>query len=661
VALLLSLLLCASSSAAAHARFPLPLALAVGLVSAAGRVYPHAHLAPDEHAAPPTESSSASASPPDDSRPPPLLRPPTLRERADRYCANPPFGVFEEAVAPAPGLRLAHVSVLVRHGDRSAIHPLPAGPGRAQTHAPTFLCEEPGGDESRSLLGAFELFRSTRACVADGDCSHEVRLDAAMDARTTASSSSSSSAANNRSGSPSAAALDDLPPLIAERDTALVHWGTPRAPGEVCAPGELSTVGWRQARRLGLALGRAYGDLLRGQGAAGGSNTSVPLFVSSTDYGRTALTAGSLALSLLQEASEGPKGGNPAEGPLPPTHPIRPDRLPGLAPLPLRMHVVPRREDPTLWPKTTSVCARAGAMQRRDLEPMFRYAKLVDGVAGRVAEAAGVQVDAVPLTEELADDLFARQCHGIPLPCWAESNRTTAGSAGAGGVGQVCLSSDDASTVLRQGDALYISRFTNRAVRLLTYPLLRDMLKIMRRAANGAAGAPRVAVRAAHDTVISPLLATLGAMDGMYGWPNYASRVAFEVWEGGGGEWSGAHLVRLLYNGVDFTRFLACARNVSPGGAARPRPPQQRPGQGKGKGKGQMPSSSSSSSSSYACLLTDLEAQVEALLGPPSSSPPLRTWEEACAAPLDEKEEDARAEERARDAEQEKIAREQGL
>jgi len=91
---------------------------------------------------------------------------------------------------------------------------------------------------------------------------------------------------------------------------------------------------------------------------------------------------------------------------------------------------------------------------------------------------------------------------------------------------------------------------------------------------------PHVVLRAAHDTVIYPLLATLGYHPGKQ--PGYVSRVTMETWRAGAvvrgkkgtgkSGWSGRgradlrageSYVRVLYDGVDITPHLPCARDTA--------------------------------------------------------------------------------------------------
>jgi hypothetical protein len=514
----------------------------------------------------------------------------------------------------------------VRHGDRSNIGKLPGAPRAG------FVCGEPSAARAARAVEDLRPFRSSVACLDAG-------------------------------GAGSTCEGVGGPPLGAKFDNALPAWGRARAVGEACSVtegGELSSVGWAQLHAVGGSLARAYRALL----AAPMDARRPPLHVHSTDTGRTAWSAAALVNGLLSEllpergvgeaallaaaAAAGGGGGGDArqrasaslnsagEASPQPLSWSAPAALPtGLAramahnrslaillqgvtapsgagavvpglELPLPLHLLPRDEEFMLWPKKAQMCPRAAVMQFRAEEDIFQHQVLPADVSARIAQLARVSEGDVPTTEECADDLLTRRCHAHPRPCWGASG---------------CLASSDEAAIIKRCDEGYRYRFSNEVTRLLTYPMLKQLVGQLRRAAalaQGGAGAPlpdggvapRLHLRSVHDTVIAPMLATLGALDPVYPWPNYASRVSLELWllprdatpqallgslPAGAppGDAALLPLVRLLYNGEDVTARLACAV-VTPGGGP-------------------------------ACPLAALEAKVAGLLGGFS------TWEEACA------------------------------
>lgn len=139
-----------------------------------------------------------------------------------------------------------------------------------------------------------------------------------------------------------------------------------------------------------------------------------------------------------------------------------------------------------------------------------------------------------------ADPLMGMHCHSKALP--------------------VALAT--AARLKAETDRLYCERFTGQdggkeGTRLGMQPFLAEAVAHFTQAAAG--GGPKLALYAAHDTVIAPLVAALDGYDGDDGcrgrWPPYASRVVMELWEvpmdGGGSEEQQRpqFVIRLLFNG----------------------------------------------------------------------------------------------------------------
>jgi hypothetical protein len=571
--------------------------------------------------------------------------------RGARYCAAAPAPARAEGAAPAPpgggaaapgapAYALAHAAVIVRHGDRSAIGRLP-GAARG-----VFPCGEPSAAAVARTAAALRPFRSSAACVLAGG------VGAAC------------------AGPFAGAALTN------GTDRALRAWGVARAPGDACgaAGGELSSAGWAQLRATGALLARAYAPLLLGDdgdagGGAGGDEpppADVPLHVVSTDTGRTALSAAAfvdglvaeLAVELAARAGGGAGGAGGAGAGARGARGAPPEATSEAASSgasasvtaaggvaaddgaaaaaaaaaagaalfprgPLALHILPREEDPMLWPKKAYVCARAGVLQHRAFDAIFAHQVMEPGVAARVAALSNTSLSAMPTTEECADDVSTRACHGHALPCWPPPPGAPPGAPPR------CLAPEDAAAIVARCDEGYAFRYDNEVTRLLAFPVLRQLTAQMERAdararalragggaGGGAAGGgaaaaaavaaalgddgavPRLQFRAGHDTVIAPLLAALGATDAPHAWPSYAARLGFEVWVprgagagAGAGEAAGEAapaLVKVLYNGENWTPRLACAAGAG------------------------------------ACTLPAFAAQVRALIAPHA------TWDAAC-------------------------------
>ena len=477
--------------------------------------------------------------------------------------------------------------MLVRHGDRSAIGRIP------KAKRGVFPCSEPS---AASVLRAAALLapaRSSAACILVG-------------------------------GSPDTAvcreAMNGSPALTNATDRALRAWGVARSADEVCGKsgGELSSVGWAQLRATGAALSRAYSSLLTGEHDHMPAVASKPLQVVSTDTGRTALSSAAFVTGLVDGPVEGSSSQTfAATASMSSTGDVETSAKSGASSswlrgqqLPLPLNIVPREEDPMLWPKKAYVCPRAGVAQHRAFDDIFQHQVIPPGLAERISELTGTPVDALPTAEECADDIATRSCHGHALPCW-KVNATDASSNTLGIIEEErCLKQEDAALLIARCDQGYAYRYDNEITRLLSFPVLRQLADQMHRAALRAAATsaesisaalaatgggvvPRLQFRAGHDTVIAPLLTALGAPDSPFSWPNYASRLGFELWMRPVEDRT-EPFVKVLYNGENWTPRLKCAQRGADTDIAQ------------------------------ACALADFIAQVNGLIAPHL------TWEDAC-------------------------------
>ena len=524
----------------------------------------------------------------------------SLDARASLYCAASPAAFAGEGVPPLPNASLAHVVVLVRHGDRSAIGRIPG------TVRGAFPCGAPTAAAVARSSVLLAPFRSSPACVLAGGAG---------------------------------AACEGIvgAPLTNATDRALRMWGRARDPGTICdsSGGDLSSVGWQQLRTIGAAVAHAYGPFMTGADAEETTHIgSSALAVVSTDTGRTALSAAALVEGVISVLGTDPSrvAARATSTVATSGDSVRDQEESGdesdftigavawLGPLPLGLHIVPRDEDPMLWPKKAFVCARAGVLQHARFDEIFQHQVLPADIAARLSALTGVAATAMPTTEECADDLLTRSCHGHGLPCW--------GNATADGKDtRMCLLPEDAATIVSRCDEGYAFRYHNEVTRLLSYPFLRQIERQMARAAArvlailraqrlfsasselpvdlraiseavaaslGDGGrVPRVQFRAGHDTVIAPILASLGARDLPHAWPNYGARVIFELWTTPEPTGLVSSLVKIIYNGENWTPRLPCA--VREDG-----PPAD------------------------ACTLEAFAGQIAALIAPHT------TWEDAC-------------------------------
>lgn len=144
------------------------------------------------------------------------------------------------------------------------------------------------------------------------------------------------------------------------------------------------------------------------------------------------------------------------------------------------------------------------------------------------------------------DNLSAKQCHQLPLPCSVNSTDT-------------CVSQDDANTIYRLGHYEYAYRWRGAANSTL-YSALKmgawftELRAHLQTAAEGGSKLKylhKYVLRVrwadgsfAHDGSISPVLGLLQIAYPV--WPGMGSEVVFELWQN---EDDAAHYVRVLWSG----------------------------------------------------------------------------------------------------------------
>lgn len=217
-------------------------------------------------------------------------------------------------------------------------------------------------------------------------------------------------------------------------------------------------------------------------------------------------------------------------------------------------------------------CEKAAAGATRQREAWAPDPERADAVASIEGAAAN--------PTDLADVAYSRHCEHTGCL------KDTSGR---------CVTSAQAEALFQLADLFYYGRYTGGdggrdASKLGMHPFLTELLENFRSDVAAPSGQRRLRLYAGHDTVIAPLLSTLGVFDGR--WPPLASRIVFEL--------RGANL-RILFNGRDVSG------DVCPGAAAADDldggPPASRAG---------------------GCPLAAFEARVAALLGGAAS------FDEAC-------------------------------
>ena len=171
------------------------------------------------------------------------------------------------------------------------------------------------------------------------------------------------------------------------------------------------------------------------------------------------------------------------------------------------------------------------------IAPLLTRLRRITGAAtapvlGARAGASGSSVTA------WFDALAARTCHGLPLPCGANSTE--------------CVTEADVA-VLAEGAALYANSMYDvnasgagaAAARLAAGPLVREVQALLEEAARGTRDAPRYVHLSGHDTTLVALMAALQCR--LPAFPPYAATVRFELFAGAAAD-GARHYVRVLYN-----------------------------------------------------------------------------------------------------------------
>ena len=401
------------------------------------------------------------------------------------YCGGKPRG-FEGVLHRAqPGLVLHAVVMTIRHGDRSSIFTLP------NTNQTSRWTCRPAGLEQRRAAAAAKV----------------VSVD----------------------GRPLQRSL--LPQ-------------TEAGGNGFCAPGQLTPRGFGQHTALGRHLGRAFGPLLRSIGADHHSNLSHPrLYVRSTDYARTQMSAAALLYGMLPPSMRHPDKAWYS------LHTQEQEQLEW-------MHGVGLASSSKVKGDGGGEKLRSGSCSRATELAHAQLASWHDDseAMGALADLFGHEARQMPVTQ-VADVLYAHACHEMRLPC-AER-------------GTGCVTGAMASRFFRLGDDAYCAKYNGllgglRASQLAMFPLLKEIVERLQAASSG--GGERLVLLSGHDTVIAQLLAALGGMtDARHcRWPPYASRIVFEVWRpvSTSALRHGPQL-RVLFNGVVVTHLIPeCAQRA---------------------------------------------------------------------------------------------------
>ncbi|CAM9778387.1 unnamed protein product [Ascophyllum nodosum] len=259
----------------------------------------------------------------------------------------------------------------------------------------------------------------------------------------------------------------------------------------LCKSGQLTEVGIRQHLTLGDRMRQAYHSLL------GGDLREDEIYVRSTDYRRTLESAAAFLMSFFPGNSEMTIITDEDESE---------EVMHGIG-LKHSSKGVTGGHEKTL----VGACDRAIELSKTQNSNF----KARSDVANGLASLFGEDMLAWKMTEA-GDALHARSCHNMTLPCSSKG----------------CVSKELALGVMSEADRQMCFRYVGaaggaKATALALYPFTQELLTNMRRAMSRESPW-KFALFSGHDTVVAPLLASLGAFDCR--WPPYASYVAFELW-----------------------------------------------------------------------------------------------------------------------------------
>jgi hypothetical protein len=466
--------------------------------------------------------------------------------------ASPP----PAAAANFPGAEkyeMEHLVLLIRHGDRSAIHEIPGtatAPGGREDVAH-------GSDTPIATHAAMQhplhgsKFLDVRALdflprLSNFKVKHMPDADASIAALPLVQA--------DKDGSPwssGGAAIDPKSMFNALDGGILFQKGDLLLP-----PGKLTSRGFMQHVLLGGQLQKAYRAFLQRHVL-----TPANVRVRSTNYDRTIQSAAALLLGLLPDV-----GGVDA-------------------PIDIRVYKAESLE------VMHGIQARCQAAVSQAAAEKASYA-LPGKVQQRMVDVFAEGVKGTFVTE-MTDAALPKLCHNRHLPCRVGEGPET------------CMTEEDLGQLMVNADRAFCGRYTGSkggraSTRLNVYPFLQQVMQALEEGgatsppaadADAAAAAAADEARAArarltlfsgHDTVIAPVLEGLGLYEGgsRCKWPPYAARIAFELWRkeltaGGTGtgtgtgtqtdaDGGGALFVRVVYNGQDLTADIPACRGASP-------------------------------------------------------------------------------------------------
>lgn len=288
-------------------------------------------------------------------------------------------------------------------------------------------------------------------------------------------------------------------------NTILYRGDQPKA----CRSGQLTLIGFQQHRKLGYFMQDRYNALIRSV------TNNNDVFIQSTNFQRTIHSAAAFLLGFNSKRME-----QPGQSHLP-IH-VSKDINFSLPPNRLSNNYPKCKKLDAVWKKELAKQSQDGA----EIQTFHRLKKMLD---------VKFDYSRTALTT-LYDLLWCRMCHNLPRPCGS----------------QVCPTTKQ----LLDGALESAKSFT------IYYPTKLSKVKTQAYIANTVIGSMEHAVNTphrdsyikitasfAHDSVLTPLLHSLGANHSA--WPPYASRLVIEFWRAKNKpvDDDNSYFVRLLYNG----------------------------------------------------------------------------------------------------------------
>lgn len=415
--------------------------------------------------------------------------------RLVKYCNEKIFGGKEGTFPDSNEFELRYLLLTIRHGDRSSIHQMPGSPipdGFKDNNNGFHLFDEINEEMGSHFKPSKEFYVDPRAfAYASRVSSYLVKEiidenDIELDSETETENAE----------------------IKLKLENTLSSDKIFRIPDFALRQGQLTTRGFMQLVELGEILNEKYKDLI--------DKIIVPsndLYVRSTNYERTVLSVAALMTTLL------PKLGG-----------VKQSKKGKLGQIIINTYLSEHKEvmhglgmrQSSHQVSHTGEAILQGECKLSAINGINELKSFVtkQSVNDSLQELFGAGVKNRQITD-LVDTSLPKLCHNKELPCSISNN-------------DKCLSESMLGDMMQEADRFFCNRYTgkdggSKATRLATYPFINEILSNLKLSAMG--DHQKLSLYAGHDTVISPVLASLGIYSQNCIWPPYASRISFELWQ----------------------------------------------------------------------------------------------------------------------------------